>query len=214
MSRKEINDAALEIITEHANSGARAREDFFRMQAANLREAAFKTALSLARGGKLLVCGNGGSAADAQHIAAEFVNRFLIERPALPALALTTDTSAITAIGNDRSFDEIFSRQVEAFGRKGDILLAISTSGNSPNVIRAMETAKRNGLFIIGLSGHEGGKMNGQGDILLLAPTEHTPLIQEIHIAAAHLFCRLVDYYLFENVAALSPYLQTETTRV
>jgi D-sedoheptulose 7-phosphate isomerase len=211
LSKKEISDSAPDIIGEHANGGARAREDFFRMQADNLRDAGFKAALCLARGGKILICGNGGSAADSQHIAAEFVNRFLIERPALPAIALTTDTSAITAIGNDRSFDEIFSRQVEALGRKGDILLAISTSGNSPNVIRALETSRRNGLFNIGLSGHEGGKMNDLCDILLLAPTAHTPLIQEIHIAAAHLFCRLTDYYLFENVAALSPYLQTET---
>lgn len=211
MSKKEISDSAPDIIGEHANSGARAREDFFRMQADNLRDAGFKAALCLARGGKILICGNGGSAADSQHIAAEFVNRFLIERPALPAIALTTDTSAITAIGNDRSFDEIFSRQVEALGRKGDVLLAISTSGNSPNVIRALEISRRNGLFNIGLSGHDGGKMKDLCDILLLAPTAHTPLIQEIHIAAAHLFCRLADYYLFENVAALSPYLQTET---
>ena len=138
-----MKDSALEIIARHAQDGARLREEFFRAQASDLREAALRAALCLAGGGKILLCGNGGSAADAQHLAAEFVNRFLMDRPALPALALSTDTSALTAIGNDLDFSQIFARQVEALGRKGDLLVGISTSGNSANVLAALQTVHR-----------------------------------------------------------------------
>ena len=165
---------------------------------------------SFASGGKLLVCGNGGSAADAQHLAAEFVNRFLMDRPALPALALSTDTSALTAIGNDLDFSQIFARQVEALGLKGDLLVGISTSGNSANVLAALQTARRTGLFTVGLTGQGGGGMAPLCHILLETPTRHTPLVQELHIAAGHLFCQLTDYYLFENVTALTPYFQSD----
>ena len=162
------------------------------------------------RGGQILLCGNGGSAADAQHLAAEFVNRFLMDRPALPALALSTDTSALTAIGNDLDFSQIFARQVEALGRKGDLLVGISTSGNSANVLAALQTARRTGLFTVGLTGQGGGGMAPLCHILLETPTRHTPLVQELHIAAGHLFCQLTDYYLFENVTALTPYFQSD----
>ena len=205
-----MKDSALEIIARHAQDGARLREEFFRARASDLREAALRSALCLAGGGKILLCGNGGSAADAQHLAAEFVNRFLMDRPALPALALSTDTSALTAIGNDLDFSQIFARQVEALGRKGDLLVGISTSGNSANVLAALQTARRTGLFTVGLTGQGGGGMAPLCHILLETPTRHTPLVQELHIAAGHLFCQLTDYYLFENVTALTPYFQSD----
>lgn len=206
-----MKDTALELIAQHAHDGALLREDFFRAQAWKLRDAALQAAVRLARGGKILLCGNGGSAADAQHLAAEFVNRFLMDRPALPALALSTDSSALTAIGNDCDFSQVFSRQVEALGRRGDFLVGISTSGNSPNVVAALQTAAQAGLFTLGLSGRGGGEMAPFCRILLEVPSKHTPLIQEMHIAAGHLFCQLTDYYLFENVTALTPYLQSES---
>lgn len=205
-----MKDSALEIIARHAQDGARLREEFFRARASDLREAALRAALCLAGGGKILLCGNGGSAADAQHLAAEFVNRFLMDRPALPALALSTDTSALTAIGNDLDFSQIFARQVEALGRKGDLLVGISTSGNSANVLAALQTARRTGLFTVGFTGQGGGGMAPLCHILLETPTRHTPLVQELHIAAGHLFCQLTDYYLFENVTALTPYFQSD----
>lgn len=193
-----------EIIAEHSRDGARIREAFFQQSAATVESAAFAIALSIARGGKLLLCGNGGSAADCQHVAGEFVNRFLIDRPALPAIALTTDTSILTAIGNDSSFDQIFSRQVEALGREGDTLLAISTSGNSPDVLAAIEAAARLKMTIIGLTGEGGGKMRDLCDWLLAVPDRRTPLIQEVHLACEHLICQLADYFLFENPARIS----------
>lgn len=203
-----MSNAALEIIARHSAEGARLREKFFRSCAEALRQAALEAAAAIADGGKLLFCGNGGSAADSQHLAAEFVNRFLMDRPALPAIALTTDTSALTAIGNDMGYDEVFARQVEALGRPGDLLAAISTSGNSPNVVRALETANRGGLFTLGLSGAGGGRMRGLCRILLETPACATPLVQELHIAAGHLFCQLTDHFLFENAAELAQILE------
>lgn len=198
---------ALEIILDHSRAGAALRESFFRENAEKIRLAAFETALRIAKGGKLLLCGNGGSAADAQHVAGEFVNRFLIDRPGLPAIALTTDTSVITAIANDSSFDNIFARQVEALGRPGDALFAISTSGNSANVLAALAEAGGREIFRIALTGHEGGKMADMCDLLLNVPDARTPLIQEVHLACEHLFCQLTDYYLFENVGELAPFM-------
>ncbi len=148
-------------------------------------------------GGKVLIFGNGGSAADSQHIAAEFTNRFKMERPPLPALALTTDTSALTAIGNDYSFDEVFNKQLKALGNENDIAWGISTSGNSPNVLAALRTAGRQGMTTIGFTGKDGGLMRGLCDHLLISPSECTPRIQEIHIAAAHIICELVDEIMF-----------------
>jgi len=202
-----MDDTALALIAEHSLAGSLLRQEFFAGWAERLRDAAFRAALCLARGGKILLCGNGGSAADAQHLAAEFVNRFLMDRPALPAVALSTDTSILTAIGNDLDFNQIFARQVEALGRKDDMLVAISTSGNSANVLAALHTAREAGLTTVGLSGHGGGEMARLCHILLDVPSARTPLIQEVHIAAGHLLCQLVDHYLFENPSALAPHL-------
>ena len=161
--------------------------------------AAEMIAESFKSGGKLLIVGNGGSAADAQHLAAEFVNRFVIERPPLPALALTTDTSTITSIGNDYAFDQSFSKQVRALGRSGDVLLAISTSGNSPNILKAVETAKALDIKVIGLTGKGGGALAEGSDILLDVEAKATARIQEVHITICHILCELVDHTLFRK---------------
>lgn len=150
-------------------------------------------------GGKLLICGNGGSAADSQHIAAEFVNRFLLDRPPLAAVALTTDTSILTACGNDFGFHQIFEKQVQALGRKGDVLLAISTSGSSKNVILALEAARRAGMVCIGMTGSSGGGMAQLCDILIKAASSHTPRIQETHIFLAHMICQMVESAIFKD---------------
>lgn len=143
--------------------------------------------------GKMLLCGNGGSAADSQHIAGEFVNKFKIERNPWPCLALTTDTSVLTAIGNDYSFDEVFSKQVEAYGKQGDILVGISTSGNSKNIIQAVESAKRKGLFTICLLGKDGGILKNHCDLAIIVPSNDTPRIQESHILILHIICEIVE---------------------
>lgn len=154
----------------------------------------------LSRGKKILLCGNGGSAADAQHIAAEFVGRFERERRAFPAIALTTDTSALTAIGNDYGFERIFARQVEALAEPGDLLIGISTSGNSPNVSAAIMTARERGCRTIGLTGAKGKKLAGLCDAAILVPAERTSRIQEGHNAIGHLWCELVDAKLAGNL--------------
>jgi D-sedoheptulose 7-phosphate isomerase len=146
---------------------------------------------------KVLIFGNGGSAADAQHIAAEFVNRFSIERKPLPALALTTDTSVLTSISNDYSFDDVFSKQIKALGRKDDIALGLSTSGDSRNVILAVETARQMGLYTVGLTGCGGGELGRCCDLALVVDSRSTPRIQESHALAGHLLCELVDRILF-----------------
>jgi D-sedoheptulose 7-phosphate isomerase len=202
-----MSDRALNIIHEHAGNGAVARDRFFGTKTALLLEAAKTLSLCLARKGKLLVCGNGGSAADAQHLAAEFVNRFLLERPPLPAIALSTDSSIITAIGNDYSFEHIFAKQVLALGNKGDVLLSISTSGSSRNILAAIEAARTREMLVVGLTGKNGGDMSGLCDIQLNVEHDSTPIIQEVHLAVEHLLCRLCDYYLFENVQELIPFL-------
>lgn len=148
-------------------------------------------------GGKLLIFGNGGSAADAQHVAAEFVNRFKMERPPLPCIALTTDSSILTSIGNDYSYDDVFEKQVSALANEKDLVWGISTSGNSENVLRALRTAARNGVKTIGFTGKDGGKMVGLCDQLLISSSDTTARIQEIHIAAAHIICELVDEIMF-----------------
>ena len=148
---------------------------------------------ALQRGNKVLLCGNGGSAADAQHIAAELTGRFKKERHPLPGIALTTDTSALTAIGNDYGFDQVFSRQVAALAKEGDVVIGISTSGNSLNVIYALETAKEMGCKALGLSGKGGGKMNDVCDINLIVPSDDTARIQEMHSLIGHILCQLVD---------------------
>ena len=154
---------------------------------------------ALKRGNKILIFGNGGSAADAQHLAAEFVNRFLIERPPLPAIALSTDSSVLTSIGNDYDFSEIFSKQIRAIGREGDIAWGISTSGSSPNMLKAFETAKKMGLVTIGLTGKDGGALAGIADYSLNVSSHSTPRIQEVHITVGHVICEMVDFKLFQR---------------
>nr|WP_233174076.1 D-sedoheptulose 7-phosphate isomerase [Pedobacter sp. ASV19] len=147
----------------------------------------------LAQGNKVLLFGNGGSASDAQHIAAEFTGRFVKERRSLPAIALTTDTSALTAIGNDYGFERIFERQVEGLSNPGDVLIGISTSGNSANVIKALERGNQSGCKTIGLTGRDGGKMNDCCDLNIVVPSDVTARIQEMHILIGHIICTAVD---------------------
>ncbi|WP_353063315.1 D-sedoheptulose 7-phosphate isomerase [Tunturibacter psychrotolerans] len=152
---------------------------------------------ALGQGNKILICGNGGSAADAQHIAAEFVGRFAFDRPALPALALSVNTSCVTAIGNDYGFDLVFSRQIEALGKKGDVVIGISTSGDSANVLRAMSTSKKLGLRRIALTGCTGGKLKYEVESCLCVPSNETPRIQECHILIGHIISELVEQTIF-----------------
>ena len=146
---------------------------------------------------KLLIAGNGGSAADAQHFAGELVSRFYFDRPALAAIALTTDTSVLTAIGNDYGFEDVFSRQIQAFGQQGDVFIAISTSGNSPNIIKAIAQAKALGMTVIGLSGQSGGAMKPLCDICICVPSNSTPRIQEGHLLIEHCLCACIEEELF-----------------
>lgn len=157
-------------------------------------------ALTLRGDGKLLIAGNGGSAAHAQHIAAEFLSRFLLDRAPLPALALTTDSSALTAIGNDYSFEQVFERQIRGLGRKGDVFLALSTSGRSPNVLAALKAAREIGMVSIGFSRATTTPMHVLCDFMLGVPSEETALIQQVHITAAHAICGLVERDLFGGV--------------
>lgn len=150
-------------------------------------------------GNKLFFFGNGGSAADAQHLAAEFVNRYVMERPPLPALALTTDTSILTSVSNDLSFNEIFSIQLRALGRKGDVAIGISTSGNSFNVIRAFEVAKEMGMKTVAITGNDGGKLGRIANLSLIVSSTSTPRIQETHILIGHILCEMVEQILFSK---------------
>lgn len=159
----------------------------------SIDEAASIMIEALKNGNKIIICGNGGSAADAQHFAAELVGRYKTSRDALSAIALTTDTSALTAIGNDFGFDFIFSRQVEALAKKGDVLLAISTSGNSTNVIKAMNVAISMDCKVIALSGKSGGEMNNCSDLNIIIPSSNTPRIQEMHLLIEHIICDIVE---------------------
>jgi D-sedoheptulose 7-phosphate isomerase len=159
----------------------------------NIEDCAEMIFETFARGSKVLICGNGGSAADAQHIAAEFVGRYETERVALPAIALTTDTSALTALANDYDFERIFARQVDALAREGDLLIAISTSGNSPNVIAAVMKARQRGCKILGMTGANGKKLAALCDKSLLVPSDRTARIQEAHITIAHIWCEIID---------------------
>src|SRR5713226_7636401 len=158
----------------------------------------------LQKGNKVLLFGNGGSAADAQHIAAEFVGRFAFDRPALPALALSVNTSCVTAIGNDYGFDLVFSRQIEALGQRGDVAVGISTSGQSPNVLQAMVTAKKIGLHTVGLTGSAGRKLASAVDHCICVPSNETPRIQECHILIGHIISELVEEAIFHEEGRLS----------
>jgi D-sedoheptulose 7-phosphate isomerase len=150
-------------------------------------------------GGKVMICGNGGSAADAQHLAAELSGRFYLDRKPLPAEALHVNSSYLTAVANDISFEKVYSRLVEGNGKNGDILIALSTSGNSPNILRAVEQAKSMGIKTIGFTGKDGGDLKVISDIVLILPSDDTPIIQEMHIMLGHIICQIVEATLFKN---------------
>jgi D-sedoheptulose 7-phosphate isomerase len=188
-----------EIIEKILEDSLKVKETFIRENISQLTLLAEKIAAAFTSDRKLMLCGNGGSAADAQHIAAEFVNRYTLERPPLPALALTTDTSIITSIGNDYSFDDVFSKQIKALGMEGDILLVITTSGESKNLLSAVKAARRLGIYTAGFTGGSKGKLVNLVDLVLIADTDLTPRIQEAHILAGHILCHLVDYILFKR---------------
>ncbi len=175
------------------------KEKFILEHAGRIKELAAWIAEAFGRGGKLLIFGNGGSAADAQHIAAEFVNRFMIERPPLPALALTTDTSILTSISNDYDYSEVFAKQVRALGRKGDVALGISTSGNSPNVVKGLEVSREIGIKTVALAGKDGGRIAGVADLSFVVSSDRVPRVQEAHGLFGHILCELVDYILFQR---------------
>jgi len=178
-----------------------AKQRFLREHAATIERVVQVAVDALRNGKKILLFGNGGSAADAQHIAAEFVNRYEMDRPPLPAVALTTDTSALTSIANDFSYEEVFSKQVEALGRAGDVAWAISTSGNSPSILRAVEACRRLGIHTVGFTGGSGGKLAKLVDMsLCVSATTRTARIQETHILVGHTICDLVDRALFGDL--------------
>ena len=187
----------VERIQQIARESIETKRAFFESHSARVLEAASMIVGSVKAGGKLLVLGNGGSAADAQHIAAELVNRLTGDRPPIAAIALTTDTSILTSIGNDSSFDEVFERQVRALGRAGDVVLAISTSGNSPNVLRAVSAARELNIKTIGMTGRSGGKLAVLADVALVVDAESTQRIQETHITIGHVLCELIEESLF-----------------
>ena len=191
-------------VAEHFNESIQTKQQAAQVLARPTAQAAELLFNALANDGKFLICGNGGSAADAQHFAAEMTGRFEKERMELAAIALTTDTSALTAIGNDYGFDHIFSKQVRALGRTGDVLVGISTSGNSGNVIEAIKAAHQNGMHVIALTGRDGGKiaqMLQEGDVLLNVPYPRTARIQEVHILLIHAMCDCIDTMLTEGIA-------------
>ena len=182
-------------IAEHINVA----QALYQQQGEKIEVAAGVLAWALKTGKKVLFCGNGGSAADAQHLAAEFVGRYLLEREGLPAIALTTDTSILTAVANDYDFANVFARQVQALGNNGDVLIGISTSGNSPNVVRAIEVAKAKGLATIGFAGQGGGKMRELCDVCFAVDSKVTARTQEMHILMGHILCELLDGVLINH---------------
>mgnify|MGYP000478990372 CR=1 FL=1 len=185
------------LISQRFGENQALKEQILATHAATIAAMAETLVCCLHQGGQVLLCGNGGSAADAQHLAAELVNRFLRERPALPAMALTTDTSILTATANDRAFAEVFARQVEALGRPGDVLLLLSTSGRSPNLHRAVQAARARRMVVLALLGGDGGGLAGQCDQALVVPSASPPRVQEIHILIGHILCEVVETALF-----------------
>jgi D-sedoheptulose 7-phosphate isomerase len=175
----------------------RLQRQFLEEQGPAVVAAARMLSAVLQAGGRVFIFGNGGSAADAQHLAAEFVNRFQVERPPLAALALTTDTSILTAVANDYDFSEVFSKQIAALGRAGDLAWGISTSGGSPNVIKGLKKAKELGLKTLALCGREGGEMAPLADLAMIVRSRNTPRVQEVHITIGHVLCDLVDFLLY-----------------
>ncbi len=187
----------IKYIADQFALSASIKEDFGSKKAAKIYETAQSMISCLEAGGKLLICGNGGSAADSQHFAAEMVGRLRYDRAPIAAIALTTDSSNLTAIGNDYSFDDVFQRQVEAFGSPGDVLVGLSTSGNSMNVIKAVKSAKKKTIKTIALLGRDGGALAGLADASLIVPTQSSMRIQEVHITVIHTWCELIEDALF-----------------
>jgi len=186
-------------VSKHFDDSAEIKLQSKKAMARPIAEAAQAMVACLLHDGKILACGNGGSAADAQHFAAELINRFEVERPGLPAVALTTDSSVLTSIANDYDYKQIFSKQVRALGMEGDVLLAISTSGNSPNVVEAITAAHERKMVVIALTGRDGGKMGAmlkETDFHLCVPTERTARIQEVHLLTLHCLCDVIDHLL------------------
>ncbi|MBL8534896.1 MAG: phosphoheptose isomerase [Betaproteobacteria bacterium] len=187
-------------ITQHFHDSAETKMRALETLAGPLQNAAEKMVHCLMNDGKIMACGNGGSAADSQHFAAELLNRFEMERPGLAAVALTTDTSTLTSIANDYDYVQVFSKQVRALGHAGDVLLAISTSGNSPNVIDAVKAAHDKDISVVALTGRDGGKMTGllgPGDVHICVPSPVTARIQEVHLLCIHCLCDAIDLQLF-----------------
>lgn len=195
---RELTDRIIEI----ANTALDVKHRFFAENANVVARAALVLIEAVRAGKKILLFGNGGSAADAQHIAAEFVNRYQMERPGLAAIALTTDTSILTSIANDTAFEEVFSRQIEALGQEGDVAVAITTSGTSPNVIRGVETARQRGLRTMGLLGKDGGAVKELVELPIIVPSPSTSRIQEVHITIGHILCELVEQSLYLPTSA------------
>ena len=191
------SSALVQAIRSQLAAGAELRLRLAEGEARKAAQAVKVLVSALGRGRKILLFGNGGSAADAQHLAAEFVNRMVKNRRALPALALTTDTSILTSVANDLGYDRVFARQIEALGRKGDVAWGFSTSGKSPNVLKAFQTAKKSGLFCLGFAGRPGSPMDRLTDLCLHVEAGAVPRIQEMHIALGHILCEQVDELLF-----------------
>ena len=192
-----MKDRIAEIIRASIDTKQKILEDELLLQTIN--NCVHKIVMAFKNGNKVLFCGNGGSAADAQHLAAEFSGRFYTDRKALPAEALHCNTSYLTAVGNDYSFDVIYSRLIDGIGQHGDVLIGLSTSGNSKNIIKAFETAKEKGMITIGFTGVTGGQLKSVSDYLINIPSTDTPRIQESHIMAGHIICQLVEEKLFNT---------------
>jgi D-sedoheptulose 7-phosphate isomerase len=186
-----------EEILNYFKESTEVQEQFIRESLTSLTAVIRRIAQALEEGSKILLFGNGGSAADAQHLAAEFVNRMSMERPPLPAISLVTDSSILTSISNDYSFSEVFSKQIKALGRAGDIAIGISTSGNSVNVVRAFEVAREIGIITVALTGNNGGTMADMADYALIVRSSKTPRIQEVHATIGHIICEMVEHLLF-----------------
>jgi D-sedoheptulose 7-phosphate isomerase len=189
-----------QLIKEFVAESVRVKTRFFEENEERIAQTAEVIAQGMRNGRKMLIFGNGGSAADAQHLAAEMVGRFGPDRAAMPAISLSTDTSILTAIGNDYGYDKVFARQIEALGNAGDTAIAISTSGNSPSVLEAIDVARSKGLFTVGFTGETGGKMKDRVEVLFRVPSRQTPRIQETHITLSHILCELIDRELFPEI--------------
>ena len=188
-----------DVITKIFAESARIKVKFVNENVDKIIEVVQLIAQAFREGRKVILFGNGGSATDASHIAAEFVNRFLMERPPLPALALNTDAAVLTSISNDYDYSQVFSKQLAALGHEGDVVIGISTSGNSPNIIKALDVAKKNGMKTVVLTGGTGGKMANLADYTFIVPTKVTARVQETHITLGHAICQMVDEELFGN---------------